>query len=299
MVTVVHVSQLVVPSDGVRYLLGPIIVHQDLSSCISAKFREHVACQININHIYLLATPVDCLVCNYLGNNRQSHSQLRIMAKKPATPVAAAKPSPVGATKPSPQTTRQPSTSASVPPVKAPTSTTLSPRSSPQDIALHVWNRYLQDTPPRTLLLDVFLAFIALNGAVQFVYCILAGNYVSYTFITPIICLICSSPSTPSSQDSEHVSANSSSPSPYECKPQSDPLPGLRVPPKRPLPRQSTVSQANWLMKELPRSVQRGHSQILSSEVSYCMPSASISSTRVATKSNQMHRPIGSEKLSQ
>jgi hypothetical protein len=104
------------------------------------------------------------------------------MAKKPATPVAVAKPSPVRAAKQSPQTAREPSTSANVAPVKAPTSTTLSPRSSPQDIALHVWNRYLQDTPSRTILLDVFLAFIALDGAVQFVYCILAGNYVSYSF---------------------------------------------------------------------------------------------------------------------
>lgn len=44
---------------------------------------------------------------------------------------------------------------------------------------MHVWNRYIQDTPSRTLFLDVFLLYIALNGAVQFIYCIIGGNYVS------------------------------------------------------------------------------------------------------------------------
>ena len=37
---------------------------------------------------------------------------------------------------------------------------------------------YMNETPQRTKLIDAFLAFIAVVGAWQFIYCILAGNYV-------------------------------------------------------------------------------------------------------------------------
>jgi oligosaccharyltransferase complex subunit epsilon len=36
----------------------------------------------------------------------------------------------------------------------------------------------MKQTPQRTKLIDVFLAFLAAVGALQFIYCILAGNYV-------------------------------------------------------------------------------------------------------------------------
>jgi hypothetical protein len=54
----------------------------------------------------------------------------------------------------------------------------LTSSSSTQEIILHIWKRYLTQTPQRTLLLDAFMAFLVLVGAVQFVYCVLAGNYV-------------------------------------------------------------------------------------------------------------------------
>jgi oligosaccharyltransferase complex subunit epsilon len=49
---------------------------------------------------------------------------------------------------------------------------------SPQDIALGIWKSYLDTTPQRTKLIDVFMAFLVVVGALQFVYCVLVGNYV-------------------------------------------------------------------------------------------------------------------------
>jgi oligosaccharyltransferase complex subunit epsilon len=40
------------------------------------------------------------------------------------------------------------------------------------------WNRYLDATPQRVLLIDVFMAFLVLVGGLQFLYCVIAGNYV-------------------------------------------------------------------------------------------------------------------------
>jgi oligosaccharyltransferase complex subunit epsilon len=47
-----------------------------------------------------------------------------------------------------------------------------------QEGVLQVWHNYVQKTPQRVKLLDCFLAFLAVVGAVQFVYCIVAGNFV-------------------------------------------------------------------------------------------------------------------------
>ena len=41
-----------------------------------------------------------------------------------------------------------------------------------------VWDGYVAKTPQRTKLVDVFMAFLVFVGGVQFVYCVLAGNYV-------------------------------------------------------------------------------------------------------------------------
>ena len=98
------------------------------------------------------------------------------MAKKPA-PQPAAKPVATPTTTPAVQTIPKPLTAP-----------TLSAKSSPQDVALHVWHRYLDDTPQRTMLLDVFILFLVLVGAVQFLYCILAGNYVRLLSMYSIMC---------------------------------------------------------------------------------------------------------------
>lgn len=50
---------------------------------------------------------------------------------------------------------------------------------SPQEIALGIWQKYLDETPQRTKLIDVFMGFLVVVGVLQFVYCVIAGNYVS------------------------------------------------------------------------------------------------------------------------
>ena len=64
---------------------------------------------------------------------------------------------------------------------------TLKSNASAQEIVLHIWHQYLASTPQRTLLLDAFMAFLFLVGVVQFVYCVLAGNYVSLSLIIALV----------------------------------------------------------------------------------------------------------------
>lgn len=47
-----------------------------------------------------------------------------------------------------------------------------------QEIVLGVWNNYVDQTPQRVKLLDAFMAFLIVVGVLQFVYCVIAGNYV-------------------------------------------------------------------------------------------------------------------------
>ncbi|KAK5100842.1 oligosaccharyltransferase complex subunit epsilon [Lithohypha guttulata] len=104
------------------------------------------------------------------------------MAKKPAqpaTPKAAAPPinAHVAQSAPrAPSATHTRTASAS--------NSSLSAKSSPQEVALHVWHKYLNDTPTRTMLLDVFMLFLVLVGAVQFLYCLLVGNYPFNAFLS-------------------------------------------------------------------------------------------------------------------
>lgn len=41
---------------------------------------------------------------------------------------------------------------------------------------------YQNTTPQRTKLLDAFMAFLVVVGGLQFLYCVLAGNYVRFSF---------------------------------------------------------------------------------------------------------------------
>ena len=45
-------------------------------------------------------------------------------------------------------------------------------------IANAVWDSYVTSTPQRTKLVDVFMGFLVVTGVLQFVYCVIAGNYV-------------------------------------------------------------------------------------------------------------------------
>lgn len=82
---------------------------------------------------------------------------------------------------PSITSTTQSSTTASS---STPPATKSSPKSkdnqTAQEIALGVWNNYLDTTPQRTKLIDVFMAFLVVVGGLQFLYCVIAGNYVRW-----------------------------------------------------------------------------------------------------------------------
>ncbi|KAJ5455458.1 hypothetical protein N7475_010579 [Penicillium sp. IBT 31633x] len=60
----------------------------------------------------------------------------------------------------------------------------LKTNASAAEIAQHVWQQYASTTPQRTLLLDAFMAFLVLVGGLQFLYCVLAGNYPFNAFLS-------------------------------------------------------------------------------------------------------------------
>ncbi|CAI7575686.1 unnamed protein product [Penicillium bialowiezense] len=61
---------------------------------------------------------------------------------------------------------------------------TLKANASAAEIAQHVWQQYATTTPQRTLLLDAFMVFLVLVGGLQFLYCVLAGNYPFNAFLS-------------------------------------------------------------------------------------------------------------------
>ena len=67
-------------------------------------------------------------------------------------------------------------------------STSYSPNQSAQEVLNTLWNNYQQKTPQRTKLLDVFMGFLVVVGALQFLYCLIVGNYVSLCDYTTIAC---------------------------------------------------------------------------------------------------------------
>ncbi|KAH7034945.1 DAD family-domain-containing protein [Microdochium trichocladiopsis] len=96
-------------------------------------------------------------------------------APSPAVPVQA------------PATTTTPSTAATTSSSSSVPSKSGNPKSVPavlQHTIVSVISQYQKKTPQRTKLIDVFLAFLAVVGALQFVYCILAGNYPFNAFLS-------------------------------------------------------------------------------------------------------------------
>ncbi|KAJ5157187.1 Defender against death DAD protein, partial [Penicillium canariense] len=73
---------------------------------------------------------------------------------------------------------------AVTPPTLSSGPSTLKTNASAAEIAHHVWGQYLATTPQRTLLLDAFMAFLVLVGGLQFLYCVLAGNYPFNAFLS-------------------------------------------------------------------------------------------------------------------
>jgi len=51
-------------------------------------------------------------------------------------------------------------------------------------VVSNIVNHYVEATPQRTKLLDSFMAFLVAVGALQFLYCVLAGNYPFNAFLS-------------------------------------------------------------------------------------------------------------------
>ncbi|KLU83574.1 defender against cell death 1 protein [Magnaporthiopsis poae ATCC 64411] len=73
---------------------------------------------------------------------------------------------------------------AAAAPSKSAKGTPASSRQGWDQIANNVVGYYQKSTPQRTKLIDVFLAFLVVVGALQFLYCILAGNYPFNAFLS-------------------------------------------------------------------------------------------------------------------
>jgi cobalamin biosynthesis Mg chelatase CobN len=78
--------------------------------------------------------------------------------------------------------TTQSSTTAtqSAPPASAKVSLKTKDNLSPHQVALGIWQKYVKETSQRTKLIDVFMAFLVVVGVLQFVYCVIVGNYVCF-----------------------------------------------------------------------------------------------------------------------
>ncbi|KAL7950785.1 oligosaccharyl transferase [Trichoderma barbatum] len=90
---------------------------------------------------------------------------------------------------PSAAATTQSSTTAAGPvPAAAPTPVSApAAKNAPANwdkVLQNIYQYYMNETPQRTKLIDVFLVFIAVVGALQFLYCILAGNYPFNAFLS-------------------------------------------------------------------------------------------------------------------
>ncbi|KAF2869453.1 DAD family-domain-containing protein [Massariosphaeria phaeospora] len=55
---------------------------------------------------------------------------------------------------------------------------------SAQDIVQGIWSKYTAKTPQRVKLLDSFLAFLVVVGVLQFVYCVVVGNFPFNAFLS-------------------------------------------------------------------------------------------------------------------
>jgi oligosaccharyltransferase complex subunit epsilon len=74
-----------------------------------------------------------------------------------------------------PQTTGPQTTTTSTP---ARPNKSSSGANSAQDILQGIYNKYVTKTPQRVKLLDTFMAFLVVVGALQFLYVVLVGNFV-------------------------------------------------------------------------------------------------------------------------
>ncbi|KAK3383773.1 DAD family protein [Lasiosphaeria ovina] len=73
------------------------------------------------------------------------------------------------------------------PAVNKSVSSSSSSSSSKQDwnaVVMNLANSYRDSTPQRTKLIDAFMAFLVVAGTLQFLYCVVAGNYPFNAFLS-------------------------------------------------------------------------------------------------------------------
>ncbi|OHE96982.1 DAD family protein [Colletotrichum orchidophilum] len=77
-----------------------------------------------------------------------------------------------------------PGTMTSQPKAVPITKSTSSSAQNWDQVLANIYNHYIKNTPQRTKLIDVFMAFLVVVGALQFLYCVLAGNYPFNAFLS-------------------------------------------------------------------------------------------------------------------
>jgi oligosaccharyltransferase complex subunit epsilon len=81
-------------------------------------------------------------------------------------------------------TSSAPSTTLNTTPARHFKAASAHAKQSPAQILSNVWSHYVDETPQRTKLIDAFMAFLMVVGALQFLYCVLAGNYPFNAFLS-------------------------------------------------------------------------------------------------------------------
>ncbi|KAF2675223.1 defender against death DAD protein [Microthyrium microscopicum] len=51
-------------------------------------------------------------------------------------------------------------------------------------IVQHLYNNYVEQTPQRVKLIDTFMVFLVVVGALQFLYCLIGGNFPFNAFLS-------------------------------------------------------------------------------------------------------------------
>ncbi|KAK8048885.1 Dolichyl-diphosphooligosaccharide--protein glycosyltransferase subunit dad1 [Apiospora phragmitis] len=76
-------------------------------------------------------------------------------------------------------------TTSTAPAVSAPSKKSSSSSSEAwSNVATNILKHYQKTTPQRTKLIDLFMAFLVVVGGLQFVYCVVAGNYPFNAFLS-------------------------------------------------------------------------------------------------------------------
>ena len=141
-----------------------------------------------------------------LATGHRQLPQLRIPAAATAAPSHPELPPP--ARSPAMPSKRTAPPAAPAAPAKAPAPAPAS--QNPLTILGAAAHKYARETPQRTKLIDAFMGFLVAAGVLQFVYCVVAGNYVRAARPpAPPAPANARSPSTPSSPASPRPWASS------------------------------------------------------------------------------------------